>query len=149
MSKNFIFKLLSCLILLAGAVLWLLSIAVPQTFGWFNSSFAVAIICGSLGMLLIFSGFFKKDIITIKKLNIWLGIGLLVITIYSLVSAFVIPKSITSPIVCIVIGLGLVLTIVATGGKKWDEGDNEKTDYKNYHQRKIEQERQDKDFIEK
>ena len=126
MSKNFIFKILAGLILLAGAVLWLLSILLPNVFGWYNASFAVAIICGSIGLLLIFSGFFKKETITLKSLNIWLGIGLLVVTVYSLVAGFVIPTVIASPIACIVVGMGLIITIIATGGKKWDEGDNEK-----------------------
>ena len=33
-------------------------------------------------------------------------------------------------------------TALITGGKKWDEGDNHKVGYKNYYQRKAEEERQ-------
>ena len=35
----------------------------------------------------------------------------------------------------------LVLGILITGGKKWDEGDNHKAGYKNYYQRKEEEEK--------
>lgn len=145
MSKNFIFKLLVGLVILIAPVLWLLSMVVPDTFGWFNASYAVALLSAGVGVLFILKGAFKKDTGTFKKANIWFGIGLLVITLFSLVSAIAIPKNYIVPIICILVACGLVLGIIVTGGKKWDEGNNEKVGYKNYHQRKTDEEMAEKD----
>lgn len=145
MKKNFIFKLLAGLIILAAPVLWLLSLVVPETFGWFNASYAVAMLCGGIGLLLIFIGVFVKNTGTIKKIKIWLGIGLLIVTLFSLASAIALPSNWIIPIVCIVVALGLVLGILATGGKNWDTADNEKVGYKNYFERKAEEEKENKD----
>lgn len=141
MSKNFIFKLLIGLVILAGPVLWLLSLTVPETFGWFNLSYAVAIVSGGVGALLILFGVFKKGSTTYKKANIYLGVGLLVVTVVALAMAIALPKNIIAPIVCVVVAAGLVVSIIATGGKSWDEADNNKVGYKNYHQRKAEEDK--------
>ncbi len=144
MSKNFLFKLLIGLIILAAPVLWLLSLIIPDTFGWFNLSYAVAMVSGGVGLLLLLKGVFKKDNVVFKKANIWLGLGLLVVTLFSIASAIAIPENWIVPIICCMVGLGIVLGIVSTGGKKWDTADNQKVGYKNYHQRKAEEEKKDK-----
>ena len=36
---------------------------------------------------------------------------------------------------------GIVLGVLVTGGKKWDEGDNQKVGYKTYRERKAEEEK--------
>lgn len=141
MSKNFLFKLLCGLVVLAAPVLWLLSLIIPETFGWFNASYAVAMVSAGIGVLLLLRGVFKKDNVIYKKANIWLGLGLLLVTLFSLVSAIAIPSNWIVPIVCIVLALGFVLGIIATGGKGWNVGDNEKVGYKNYYQRKAEEEK--------
>lgn len=145
MNKNFVFKLLAGLILLVAPILWLLSILIPATFGWFNLAYAVAMISFGLGLLLIIKGVFRKNSVSFKKLNIWLGIGLLIVTVISLVSAIALPKNIIIPIICILLALGLILGILATGGKNWDSGDNQQVGYKNYHQRKAEEEKNNKE----
>lgn len=145
MSKNFIFKLLIALIILAAPVLWLLSLIIPDTFGWFNLSYAVAMVSASIAVLLLLRGVFKKDNVLYKKANIWLGIGLLVITLFSITTAIAIPNNWIAPIICILVGIGIVLGIIGTGGKKWDTADNQKVGYKNYHQRKAEEEKKNKD----
>lgn len=144
MSKNFLFKLLIGLIILAGPVLWLLSLIIPDTFGWFNLSYAVALVSGGVGVLLLLKGVFKKDNVIFKKANIWLGMGLLVVTLFSIASAIALPDNWILPIVCIMAALAIVLGIIGTGGKKWDTADNQKAGYKNYHQRKAEEEKKDK-----
>lgn len=145
MSKNFLFKLLIGLIILAGPVLWLLSLIIPDTFGWFNLSYAVALVSGGVGLLLLLKGVFKKDNVVFKKANIWLGMGLLVVTLFSIASAIAIPDNWIAPIICIMAALAIVLGIIGTGGKKWDTADNQKAGYKNYHQRKAEEEKANKD----
>lgn len=138
MNKNFIYKLLTAIVIVAAGVLWLLSEVIPDTFGWFNFAFATAIFCGGVGLLLVFKGVFKKNSESFKKANIWFGIGLLMVTAVSLVFAFALPKSYIAPIICIMIGFGFILAIVSTGGNNFDKGDNQKTDYKTYAQRKAE-----------
>lgn len=145
MSKNFLFKLLIGLIILAGPVLWLLSLIIPDTFGWFNLSYAVALVSGGVGLLLLLKGVFKKDNVIFKKANIWLGMGLLVVTLLSIASAIALPDNWIAPIICIMAALAIVLGIIGTGGKKWDTADNQKAGYKNYHQRKAEEEKNNKD----
>lgn len=145
MSKSFLYKLLIGLIILAGPVLWLLSLIVPSTFGWFNLSYAVALVSGGIGLLLLLKGVFKKDNIVFKKANIWLGMGLLVVTLLSIASAIALPDNWILPIICVMAALAIVLGIIGTGGKKWDTGDNQKAGYKNYHQRKAEEEKNNKD----
>ena len=145
MSKNFLFKLLIGLIILAGPVLWLLSLIIPDTFGWFNLSYAVALVSGGVGLLLLLKGVFKKDNVIFKKANIWLGMGLLVVTLLSVASAIALPDNWIAPIICIMAALAIVLGIIGTGGKKWDTADNQKAGYKNYHQRKAEEEKANKD----
>ena len=145
MSKNFLFKLLIGLIILAGPVLWLLSLIIPDTFGWFNLSYAVALVSGGVGLLLLLKGVFKKDNVVFKKANIWLGMGLLVVTLLSIASAIALPENWILPIICVMAALAIVLGFIGTGGKKWDTADNQKAGYKNYHQRKAEEEKQNKD----
>ena len=44
------------------------------------------------------------------------------------------------PIIAIIITVGMLLCILAVGGKKWDQGDNEVAGYKDYRTRKKEEE---------
>lgn len=144
MSKNFLFKLLIGIVIVAAPVLWLLSLIIPETFGWFNASYAVALVSFGVGVLLLLRGVFKKDNVVFKKANIWLGIGLLIVTLFSIASAIALPDNWIVPIICILVGAGFVIGILATGGKNWDTADNQKVGYKNYHQRKAEEEKKNK-----
>ena len=57
------------------------------------------------------------------------------------ISALALPKNLVLPILLVVVSVLLVLGILFTGGKKWDTGDNQKMGYKNYYQRKAEEEK--------
>ncbi|MBQ7977871.1 MAG: hypothetical protein IJ301_04735 [Clostridia bacterium] len=142
MSKNMLYKLLGALVVLAAVVLWLLGVLMPESFGFFNLAWAGVLLCGGLGVIMLIQGLFQKNISTIKKLKIWFGAGLLIGALLCLVSAIALPGSIILPIIAIILAFGLVLTIFATGGARWDEGDNGKAGYKNYHERKAEEEKQ-------
>ncbi len=141
MSRNFVYKLLGALVVVVAAVLWLLSVVVPETFGWFNLAWAGVLACGGLGLVILLQGCFQQNVTTIKKLKIWFGIILIVCAVLCLVSAIAIPESIVLPIIAIVVAVGLVITIFAVRGEKWDEGDNHKIGYKNYHERKADEEK--------
>ena len=145
MSRNLIYKLLGGLVVLAAAVLWILSLTVPETFGFFSLAWAGVLLCGGIGLIFLLNGIFQQNISTIKKLKIWFGVGLLVGALLCLVSAIAIPDSLVIPIIAVIVAVGFIITILATGGKKWDEGDNHKVGYKNYFERKKEEEKQNED----
>lgn len=144
-SKNFIYKFLIGLIILAATILWLVSVINPDLFGDFAFSYIVAGLIGGIGLVVLLVGIFSKTIGTIKKTYIWIGASLLVIALLALVSALAIPKNWILPIIAIIAAVALLLSIVVTGGKKWDQGNNQNIGYKNYYQRKEEEEKNEKD----
>ena len=124
MGRNLWYKVLGTLFVIVALVLWLLSIVVPETFGFFSLAWAGVVICGGLGLVILLNGCFQKNVSTIKKMKIWFGIALIVCAFLCLVSELAIQGSI---------------------GAKWDEGDNHKAGYKNYHERKAEEEKAEKE----
>ena len=140
MSKHFFTKLLLALAWLAAAVLWLLSVILPDRFGFFNLNWAIVIVCGTGGLALLLRGTLSGKKGVLKKGDLFLGAGLLVIAAISVIFALALPKSYIWPIIAVIIALAGVLSVLATGGKKWDEGDNQKVGYKDYRARKAEEE---------
>lgn len=140
MSKNLLFKVLVALCFVAVAVLWALSVAEIITI---NLSWLIAIFAFALGALFILKGLIAKNVGTFKKLNILFGALLVVAGILALVGTFIDTKLVL-PIIAIIITVAILLCILATGGKKWDQGDNENAGYKNYWERKKEKEEQEK-----
>lgn len=140
MSKSFFSKFLVALVFVAAAVLYLLQVLEVITF--FNLSWAVMMISGSLGALFILGGLFGKNLGIIKKTRIILGSALLIVCLFSMVTAILIPEKIVFPIILIIVTGAILFSVVAVGGKKWDQGDNQNVGYKNYHQRKAEQEKE-------
>lgn len=140
MSKHFFTKLLLALAWLAAAVLWLLSVILPDRFGFFNLNWAIVIVCGTGGLALLLRGTFSGKTGVLKKGDLFLGAGLLVIAAISVIFALALPKSYIWPVIAVIIALAGVLSVLATGGKKWDEGDNQKVGYKDYRARKAEEE---------
>jgi hypothetical protein len=53
-------------------------------------------------------------------------------------------RTLIVPIIVGVLILGILVGYIVTGGKKWDGGDNQQVGYKNYHQRKAEEEAREK-----
>jgi len=148
-SKNFVFKFMITLVIVISAVLWMLSVIFPTDFAEFSLAWAVVILSGGIGILFVLYGLFKKDITVLKKTYIWIGAGLLVIALFALASAIIIPNSYIVPIIALIGAVALLLGVIATGGKKWDHGDNQDLGYKNYHQRKAEQEKIEKENLDK
>ena len=140
MSKNMLFKVLVALCFIAVAVLWALSVAEVITV---NLSWVIAIFAFALGALFILKGLFSKNVGTLKNLNILFGALLVVAGILALVGT-VIDDKLILPIIAIVVTVAILLCILATGGKKWDQGDNENVGYKNYWERKKEKEEREK-----
>lgn len=139
MAKNFILRILVIAVVLAAAVMWLLSI-IPATagvFGWFSLAWAVTMIAGALGVRYVLVGVFTHDNPVIKKCSILFGAVFLVVTLFCLTWAIAMPKDWIAPLVAVIITGALFLCVLLTGGRKWDTGDNQKVGYQNYYQRKA------------
>lgn len=140
MSKHFFTKFLMALAWLAAAVLWLLSVILPDKFGFFNLNWAVVVICGTGGLALLLRGLFSKKTGVLKKSDLFWGAVLVVIAVVSVIFALKLPKNYIWPIIAVIIAVAGLFSVLATGGKKWDEGDNHKAGYKDYRTRKAEEE---------
>lgn len=141
MSKNFLFKFVLGLVVVVAAVLWLLSMLVEDTFGWFSLGWAITMIAGVFGVMFILRGLFSSTAGPIKKLYIYFGAGLLIAALFALIGEIALPGKLVMPIIAIVVTVALLLGFVAVGGKKRDQGDNQNVGYKNYYQRKAEEEK--------
>lgn len=145
MSKKFLFGLIVCLLIVAIAVLWLLSALGVEEMKWFTLGWAATIAAGVLGVAFVGRGLFGKTAGPLKKLWIFFGAAFLVVAIITLACEIAMPSKIVMPIIAIVLAVALLLGFIAVGGKKWDAGDNQKVGYKNYYQRKAEEERKKDD----
>lgn len=144
MNKNFLFKFVVAGALVAAAVLWILQVL--GVIGWYSGSVAIAIVSGAVGVGLLCKGLFAKtNSMTLKKLNVYLGVGFLIVTALMIVSILALPNSLVMPIIAIAVAAALLFGLFATGGKSDDTGDNQKAGYKNYYQRKAEEEKKNKD----
>ena len=141
MSKKILPRLIVALSFLAAAVLFLLSELMPDQFGGFNLAWAGLIFSGASRQSLLQGALFTA----LKKLQLLLSGVLLIVAVLCLVSALALPENLVLPIILVVAAAVLVLSILFTGGKKWDEGDNHKVGYKNYYQRKAEEEKKNSD----
>ncbi len=140
MDKRFLGRIFVPLVILAAAVLWLLSV-IPETastFSWFSLSWAMLGVSGALAVKYIVSGLFGNDVV-VNKAQIYVGFMFLTLTLFFLTWAIVVPEDIIAPIIGIFVAAAIFCSIFFTGGKSWDTADNQKVGYKNYHQRKAEE----------
>ena len=77
-------------------------------------------------------------------MKLFFSAALLVVALVCLIFALALPENWILPLILILVGVMLVLGVLITGGKKWDTGDNQKVGYKNYYQRKAEEEKNKK-----
>ena len=145
MSKKLFVRLLVALSFLAAAVFFFLSVLEVEPFTEFSASWAGVIFAGVSGLALLFSAIGTKNSTQLKKMQIFLSAGLLVVALVCLISALALPDNWVLPLILILLGVMIVLSVLITGGKKWDEGDNHKVGYKNYYQREAEEEKNKKD----
>ena len=145
MSKKLFVRLLVALSFLAAAVFFFLSVLEIEPFTAFSASWAGVIFAGVSGLALLFGAIGTKNSTQLKKMQIFLSAGLLVVALVCLIFALALPEDWILPLIFILLGVMLVLSVLITGGKKWDEGDNHKVGYKNYYQRKAEEEKNKKD----
>lgn len=147
MDKKFFSRILLPLAVLVVAVMWLLQV-IPATadyFSWFSLAWTGTILLGVAGLKYLLDGIFtgSKGVIS-RRLTIIAGAVILVMALICLTFAIAIPENYIAPIICIVIAAAIFLGLLVTGGRKWDTADNQKAGYKNYHQRKAEEEKAEK-----
>ena len=124
MDKRFISRVLIILGVVAVLVLWLLK-ELPATadmFGWYSTAWAATIFSGVVGAKFLLDGIFMGS----------KGV------------AITIPENIVMPIIAIAVAGAIFLGLLVTGARKWDGADNQRVGYKNYHQRKAEEEKAEK-----
>ena len=137
MSKNLIYKVLVGLLFIGLSVVWLLSVMkiIDVPLAWVIAAFT-----GGMGIIFILKGLFQKNLGVFKKFNILFGAAFLVATVFALVGTFI-EDAWVLPLIAIIISSAVLLAVLAVGGKKWDQGDNQNIGYKNYYERKAEEEK--------
>ena len=145
MNKKAIVKMVLAFTLLAVVVLWILNLAGVEAFAGFNGYWAVLLVAGVAGAALVVSAFTSKQTTVQKKPKIFIGVGLLLIAALSLIMGIIDVDMYTWlwPVIALAAALAIFLCVTVAGGKKWDTGDNQVTGYKNYHERKKEQQEQE------
>lgn len=143
MSKKLLFKVLVCLTFVATAGVWLASKIFVEAFAGFNTTWLLGLLPGVLGVFFLLKGLFEKNVGIYKKFNIFFGAGLLIACMFAFVGTFI-EEQLVWPIIAVVVTVTVLLSIIAVGGKSWDEADNQKVGYKNYYERKAEKEKEEK-----
>ena len=114
-------------------------------FGAFNVVYACAIVCGVIALAFLLMGLFYKVAVISKKLYFTLAIIFGVACACCLFNVLGVDSKIIAPIIFIIVVGGLIVSLIGTGGKAWDQGDNQKAGYKNYYERKAEEEKKNND----
>lgn len=148
MDKKILSRIFLPFVLLILAGLWLAEVLLAKyspdsnVLAWYSLNWAVTIFVAAVGIKFLCDGIFMggKGVIS-RRLTIIAGAVVLVMALFCLAFTIALPKNLVMPIVAIILTAGIFLGILVTGGKKWDTADNQKVGYKNYHQRKAEEEK--------
>lgn len=140
MSKSFFLKFGFILLFIVVAGLWLASIIQPELFGAFNIQWAIVIVAGGAGLFYLLRAF-GKNLVAFKKFYVIVGTVLIGVAILVLINIFAIEDAVVIPILAILACVGMLVMLLVTGGKKWDQADNKNVGYKDYAHRKAEAER--------
>ena len=151
MDKRILSRIFLPLILVVLAGLWGAKVILANYYpdqnvlAWFSLSWATTIFLAAMGLKYILGGIFmtSKGVIA-RRMTIIAGGVILVLALICLTSAIALPRNIIAPIIAIIITVAIFVGILVTGGRKWDAGDNQKVGYKNYYQRKAEEEKAEK-----
>ena len=151
MDKRILSRIFLPFVLVMLAALWLAEVLVAKYYpdnnilAWYSLSWATTIFLAAAGVKFLLDGIFmgSRGVIA-RRMTIIAGAVVLVMALICLTSAIAIPNNIIAPIIAIIITTGLFVAILVTGGRKWDAGDNQTAGYKNYRQRKAEEEKAEK-----
>ncbi len=139
MQKRHLFTVINLAALVFGLILWVVDVASPTAMPGFSFAWACFIVTVIWGVSFLARVFFEKQVILKKSWSILAGVFFVTAAV-SLISALALPGKLVLPILCLAAGVSLLLASLVLGGKKWDEGDNQKLGYKNYYERKAEAE---------
>ena len=151
MDKRILARIFLPFVLVVLAGLWGAQVILANYYpdqtvlNWYSLSWATTIFLAAAGLKYVLAGIFmtSKGVIA-RRMTIIAGAVMLVLALICLTSAIAIPNNIIAPIIAIIITLAVFVGILVTGGLKWDGGDNQKVGYKNYYQRKAEEEKAEK-----
>jgi len=151
MDKKILSRIFLPFVLVMLAALWLAEVLVAKYYpdnnilAWYSLSWATTIFLAAAGVKFLLDGIFMSSRgVIARRMTIISGAVVLVMALICLTSAIAIPNNIIAPIIAIIITAGLFVAILVTGGRKWDAGDNQTVGYKNYRQRKAEEEKAEK-----
>ena len=128
MSKTFLFRLIIGLSLLAGALLWLLSVinVFPEMEHGTVGQWGVLVIALGVGTAFLLRGLFEKNSVPfIKKLWVFFGIAILTVGALIVVEIFAWGTPVM-PIIAVALATAFLVALIAVRGKKWDTADNQK-----------------------
>ncbi len=138
MQKRYLFTIINVSALVFAALLWVISVASPDLMPGLGFAWCVFIATAIWGVSFTVRIFFEKQTVLKKSWAILAG-AFYVAAAGALIGALALEGKLILPILCLTAAIALLVGSVALGGKKWDEGDNEKPGYKNYYQRKEEE----------
>ncbi len=139
MKKRHIFTLVNLFVLVFGLILLVVWLAAPQAVLELNLGWIGAIITGGWAISFTVRVFFEEQVVLKKSWVILAGV-FYVMMAGSIIGACVVQVVLILPIICLAAAAAAFIGALALGGKKWDEGDNEKPGYKTYRERKAEEE---------
>ncbi len=137
MMKRHIFTLVNIVAFVFAALLWVISVAAPDVMGGFDLAWAGFIVTLLWAISFTVRVFFEKQIILKKSWTI-LAVVFFMAAIGCIIGALALKGKLVLPIICLSMGVAVLIASLVLGGKKWDEGDNQKPGYKNYYERKAE-----------
>ncbi len=138
MKKRHLFTVINLSALVFALLLWVISIAVPDALPGFDFAWAAFIATAAWGISYTVRVFVEEDIMLKKSWTILAGVFYVTAT-GSLIGALALPGKLILPILCLAAAVAVLVGSLVLGGKKWDEGDNQKPGYKNYYERKEEE----------
>ncbi len=139
MQKRYLFSVINLAALVLAAILWVIDVASPTAMPGFSFAWAAFIATAIWGVSFTVRVFFEKQTVLKKSWAILSGV-FYVAAAGSLIGALALPGKLVLPIICLAVAASLLIGSLVLGGKKWDEGDNQKPGYKNYYERKAEEE---------
>ncbi len=137
MQKRYLFGVINLAILVFALILWVVDVAADVA--GLNFAWIACIATAGWGASFLVRVFFEKQIELKKSWAILAGV-FFVAAAGCLLAALALDGKLALPIICLAAAGSLLLGSIALGGKKWDEGDNQKPEYKNYYERKAEAE---------
>ena len=141
MNKSFVYKLIIGIVGVCSAVVWLIGAITGGVLGFFTLGWAIAVFSGITGLVFVIRAFLDKTNVQLKRFYVYFGCALIGVCVFAVIGElFVVQDKLIMPIIAVVITVALLLGFLAIGGKKWDEGDNQKPVYKTYRERKAEEE---------